>query len=73
MVVIFWILCGLIAGMIGSSKGAALSSFFLGILLGPIGVIIALVSNGDRRPCPYCKELVREKAVVCPHCQRDIE
>jgi hypothetical protein len=24
------------------------------------------------RVCPYCREPVKDEAVACPHCQRDI-
>ena len=58
--------------MIGARKGAGFSGFVIGILLGPIGVIIILLSKGNQKKCPFCVELVNEKAVVCPHCQRDI-
>lgn len=62
-------LCGLIAAMIGQRKGAAGSGFLLGLLLGPLGIVIALVMRGNRVACPHCKELVQKAASVCPHCR----
>ena len=65
---IFWLLCGIIGAMIGARKGAGCGGFLLGILLGPLGVIISVLMTGDRRPCPYCKELIQKDAVKCPKC-----
>ena len=68
----FWFLCGIVAAMIGSKKGEGILAFLFGVLLGPIGILIALFSTGNRRTCPYCKESVHKEAKVCSHCQRDI-
>jgi hypothetical protein len=70
--VIIWLICGIISAIIGSKKGAGCSGFIIGILLGPFGIIIALITKGNRRTCPYCKELINKEAIVCPRCQRDI-
>jgi RNA polymerase subunit RPABC4/transcription elongation factor Spt4 len=66
--IIGWVLCGIIGAMIGSRKGAGCSGFLLGILLGPLGIIISIVMRGDRKACPYCKELIQKDAVKCPKC-----
>jgi predicted RNA-binding Zn-ribbon protein involved in translation (DUF1610 family) len=65
-------LCALIAMGIGSRKNEAGKSFVVGLLLGPLGVLLAMVSQGDRWPCPHCSEPVLSTAKVCPHCGRDI-
>lgn len=67
-----WILCGIIAAMIGSKKGEGCLAFILGVILGPFGILIALFSTGNRIQCPYCKELIHKDANVCPHCQREV-
>ena len=59
--------------MIGAKKGAGTSGFIVGFLLGPLGILIAIFSKGDRKSCPYCKEWIHKDATVCPHCQREIE
>ena len=72
-IIIFWLFCGIIAGMIGSKKGQGCLSFLVGILFGPFGIIIALLSKGKRRTCPYCKELVNEDAVICKYCRNSFK
>ena len=71
-IIFIWIICGLIAGMIGSSKGSGCSAFFVGFLLGPFGIIIALIMSGNRIKCPYCRKEIDPKAVKCPYCQSEI-
>ena len=70
--IFFWLLCGIIAAMIGSQKGEGCFAFIMGVLFGPFGILFALVSNGNRKVCPSCKELIHKDAMVCPHCQRDM-
>ena len=67
-----WLLFGIIAGMIGSSKGEGCLSFILGILLGPFGILFAIFSKGNQKDCPYCTKRVPEKARVCPFCQSSL-
>jgi hypothetical protein len=69
--VILWILCGVVAAMIGAKKGVARAEFYAGLFLGPIGILIAIFSKGDRKSCSYCKEWIHKDATVCPHCQRE--
>lgn len=66
---LFWILCAVAAGMLGARKGQPLAAFFVGLILGPFGVLFAALSKGDRRTCPSCRELVHPAATRCPHCQ----
>ena len=69
ILLLFWLLCGVVAGMIGSNKGAGCSGFALGILLGPIGILIALLMKGNKKQCPVCKEYIHKDAIKCPKCQ----
>jgi hypothetical protein len=70
--VIIWFVCGIISAAIGQKKGEGCASFFIGIILGPIGILAALLSKGNRRKCPFCKELIIKGAVKCPKCQSDL-
>lgn len=72
MFILFWILFGIIAAVIGDKKGQGLFGLFLGILLGPLGILIILTTKGDRKSCPYCKELIHKKATRCSHCQKEL-
>lgn len=79
---ILWILCGVVAAAIYSNKGrSAVSAFLVGVLFGPIGVILALatpadkvsqerkaISDGSQKKCPQCAELVKAEANLCRFC-----
>lgn len=85
--IIVWIICGAICAMIAGAKGRSGAAFFLlGLLLGPIGVLLAFctpanqvavehnrLSTGAERKCPYCAELVKTEAIRCKHCSADLE
>jgi len=59
--------------MIGSKKGEGLLGFIVGFLLGPIGLLMTILSKGNRETCSFCKESIHKDATVCPHCQKEIE
>jgi hypothetical protein len=69
--VVIWLICGIIGAMIGSKKGAGGTGFCLGVLLGPIGILIAIFMKGSGRKCAYCMEFLNPQATVCAHCQRE--
>jgi hypothetical protein len=68
---LFWIICIIVATIIGSRKGVPWSSFFLGLFFGPLGIILVLVLKGDHQ-CPFCKKDIDKEALKCPHCQADL-
>jgi hypothetical protein len=70
--VLIWLLCGVVAAMIGNKKGEGCGAFVVGALFGPFGILFALLSSGNRKTCPFCKEQIHKDAVVCPRCQREI-
>lgn len=72
VITVGWFLCALIGAWVGSGKNETFGGFMLGLLLGPLGLLIAIISPGDRRACPHCAEKVLRAAKVCPHCQREI-
>ncbi len=67
--VLIWFLFGVVAAIIGSKKGEGLLAFIIGLLLGPLGVLFAIISTGYRMPCPQCKESIHQDAKLCPHCR----
>ena len=81
-----WLAFGVAGGLIMSNKGrSGCGGFALGFVLGPIGLIIALVmgadhrelerrslQQGDMRKCPTCAELVRVGASKCRYCGSDL-
>lgn len=56
----------------GESRVEAIGGFVIGFLLGPIGVLLALASKGNRINCPFCKQLIDPTALICPHCRSEI-
>lgn len=84
---ILWFLCGLVAGAIYKSKGRDVAAAFLvGLIFGPIGVLLAALTptdkaaqernavvSGEMKRCPKCAELVRHNAQVCRFCQHTFE
>lgn len=81
-----WCLFGIAGGIVLGNKGrSGCGGFLLGFLLGPIGLVIALVMRADQgalerqdlasgtaRRCPSCAEIVRAEALKCKHCGADL-
>lgn len=66
-----WIALAFLGAWIGSQKSAAISGLLLGLLFGPLGVIVACFVDG-RPQCPYCFGKVEQKATTCQHCTKAI-
>jgi hypothetical protein len=79
---ILWIICGIAAAVVASSKGrSGFGWFILGVALGPFALLMVgfmpklepEAVRVDTRKCPYCAEFIKPEAIVCKHCGRDVE
>lgn len=82
LLLLIWLACGIAAGMIASNKGNSGCLWFgLGILLGPLGLMGAALTQrdpsrdreiglmeGSLRLCPYCAEAINVEARRCRFC-----
>ena len=80
-IVFGWLAAGVVFGCIGAwaagTKGNGSAGLVLGFLLGPLGLLIAMlipakpgatVPGGTSRPCPYCHRSVSATAKRCGQC-----
>lgn len=72
-ILLIWVICGIAAMAVYQRKGrSGVTGFLGGFLLGPIGLILAILSGNNLPKCPFCAERIQKEAKVCPHCQRDL-
>ncbi|MCL6595009.1 MAG: hypothetical protein K6V73_02200 [Firmicutes bacterium] len=84
---VLWVAPAAVAYHLGERRGLGLVGLLLGVFLSWLGVAVVLVlpggtdedqvraerlAAGTHAVCPWCRELVRTGAVVCPHCRRDL-
>ena len=67
LLVIVAFLSALVGAVIGSTRGHPCMAALAGLFLGPIGWILAAVTDSHDR-CPRCAQPYHHKAKVCPWC-----
>ncbi|WP_430735502.1 hypothetical protein [Halodesulfovibrio aestuarii] len=76
---IIWIGFGFFAASIAKSKGRSAPLWGILAFLFPIVLFILPFLTpiapvpGKWKECHSCASIIKEKALVCPHCQRDLE
>ena len=70
--IVLWVLCAVVAAVVGSRQDRVVAGLFLGLVFGPFGILFATLIRSYRAPCPFCRASMRFDAFVCPHCRKDI-
>lgn len=81
-----WLLCIAATMSINQQRGhSAVAGLVIGALLGPLGILLALLSpkdaatierrqieTGQSKRCPHCANMIKREARVCQFCHRDL-
>lgn len=72
IIFVVWIVSIIVAGAIGDRREATYSAVALGVLLGPLGVLITALAIDGRAKCPHCGTRRERGFSVCPACRREV-
>ena len=68
--IFIWLISFLISIVIGSRKGQLIGGAILGLIFGPLGAVIVLLSSDKNKiQCPFCAEKIQKTAKICPYCK----
>ncbi len=67
-----WLACAPLSAIVGARKGELWAAAVSGLFFGPLGIVFAILSRGNRVSCPFCKESIHEEATVCLHCRQTL-
>lgn len=69
---VIWLLCFIACAVIGGRKGNLIGAMFLGLVLGPLALIIVAASaDKNKKTCKFCAMGIPIKATTCPYCRKD--
>ena len=68
---ILWIVGFIVAMAISVPRGNAIIGFLLGLLLGPIAILVVLFIPDSRPRCMHCHRVVERDDIICPYCKKE--
>jgi hypothetical protein len=80
--VLLWFVLAITTGGAARSRGrSGLGWFLLALVISPLLALLVLAAAGTKttqqdgptKTCQFCQSKVHADALVCPHCQRDID